>query len=356
MRIGNVNPKPLDKRRLSIWLSPRDLAQLVSIGIDHPDIRFEIVYGVSGNKRSWYDNSNAVRLGYQPQDDAERFADEILPAREAGRSPCGAVPGRALRGGRGSRQPGRRAPGGETMKLRVPEAACDTHMHFYDGVAAARPGTPNPGRFTVPMYRELQKKLGLERVVVVQPNAYGDDNRVTLDSLREIGHAARGVAVVKPDVSDAELERLTNAGIRAVRIMTLHGGMLGFEVMDAVMARVHPFGWHANIQLDGRELPKYEAQIRRLPGRFVIDHTGKFLEPVPLDSRGVRFTVEAGRHRPLLGQALGPLRNFEDRRSEVRGRRPIGQSAGRARARAHALGEQLAASLGARPIRPTTWS
>ena len=36
MRIGNVNPKPIDKRRLSIWFSPRDLAQLVSIGIDHP--------------------------------------------------------------------------------------------------------------------------------------------------------------------------------------------------------------------------------------------------------------------------------------------------------------------------------
>jgi uronate dehydrogenase len=53
MRIGNVNPQPIDKRRLSIWLSPRDLAQLVSIGIDHPDIRFEIVYGVSGT--TFYD-------------------------------------------------------------------------------------------------------------------------------------------------------------------------------------------------------------------------------------------------------------------------------------------------------------
>jgi D-galactarolactone isomerase len=50
--------------------------------------------------------------------------------------------------------------------------------------------------------------------------------------------------------------------------------------MDAIMARVHPFGWHANLQLDGRELPKHEAQLRRLPGKFVIDHVGKFLEPV----------------------------------------------------------------------------
>ena len=78
MRIGNVNLRPADKRRLSIWISPRDLAQLVVIGIDHPDIRFEIVYGVSGNKRSWYDNSNATRLGYKPRDDAEAWAEEVL--------------------------------------------------------------------------------------------------------------------------------------------------------------------------------------------------------------------------------------------------------------------------------------
>jgi uronate dehydrogenase len=84
MRIGNVNPLPIDKRRLSIWISPRDIAQLVSIGIDHPDIRFEIVYGVSGNTRSWYDNSNATRLGYEPQDNAEDFSREILAKEKPG--------------------------------------------------------------------------------------------------------------------------------------------------------------------------------------------------------------------------------------------------------------------------------
>jgi uronate dehydrogenase len=84
LRIGNVHPFPLDKRRLSIWASPRDIAQIVSIGIDHPDIKFEIVYGVSGNKRSWYDNSNAVRLGYRPQDDAETYAAETLAREKPG--------------------------------------------------------------------------------------------------------------------------------------------------------------------------------------------------------------------------------------------------------------------------------
>ncbi len=82
IRIGNVNEAPIDKRRLSIWVSPRDLAQLVMIGIEHPDVRFEVVYGVSGNRRSWYDNSNAERLGYRPRDDSEAFAEAILARNE----------------------------------------------------------------------------------------------------------------------------------------------------------------------------------------------------------------------------------------------------------------------------------
>jgi uronate dehydrogenase len=87
IRIGNVNPRPMDKRRLSIWLSPRDLAQLVSIAIDRPGIRFEIVYGVSGNRRSWYDNANAERLGYAPEDDSEGWAEEILSNTIPGADP-----------------------------------------------------------------------------------------------------------------------------------------------------------------------------------------------------------------------------------------------------------------------------
>jgi uronate dehydrogenase len=87
VRIGNVNPRPMDKRRLSIWLSPRDLAQLVSIAIDKPGIRFEIVYGVSGNRRSWYDNANAERLGYRPQDDSEAWAEEVLKNEKPGADP-----------------------------------------------------------------------------------------------------------------------------------------------------------------------------------------------------------------------------------------------------------------------------
>ena len=68
IRIGNVGEEPVDRRRLSIWISPRDLVQLMRIGLDHPEIHFEVVYGVSDNARAWYDNANAYRLGYRPED------------------------------------------------------------------------------------------------------------------------------------------------------------------------------------------------------------------------------------------------------------------------------------------------
>ena len=80
IRIGNVNPEPIDVRRLSIWISPRDLAQLVTIGLEHPDIRFEVVYGMSDNARGFWDNSNALRLGYAPEDASEHYAEAVIAA------------------------------------------------------------------------------------------------------------------------------------------------------------------------------------------------------------------------------------------------------------------------------------
>jgi D-galactarolactone isomerase len=183
-------------------------------------------------------------------------------------------------------------------RVVAPPGACDTHIHVYDAAAPRAPGTPMPGTFTVDDYLVVQRRLGLSRVVVVQPNAYGDDNALALAAIARLGAGARGVAVVRPDVADAELARLTAGGMRGLRIMTLNGGMLGFDVMDALMARVHAFGWHANVQLDGRALPRHEAQLARLPGRFVIDHTGKFLEPVVVEEepfRALLRLVDTGR-------------------------------------------------------------
>src|SRR5688572_28664694 len=95
MRIGNVNHTPIDRRRLGIWISGRDMAQLVTIGLERPKLHFEIVYGISDNKRTWFDNTNARRLGYRPQDKSEPYAKEILK-REG---PPGKLPADIFQGG-----------------------------------------------------------------------------------------------------------------------------------------------------------------------------------------------------------------------------------------------------------------
>lgn len=81
LRIGNLGDKPIDQRRLAIWLSPEDLVQLIRIGLEHPELRFEIFYGASDNERSWWDNHRAYDFGYRPTGRAEAFRDEALAAQ-----------------------------------------------------------------------------------------------------------------------------------------------------------------------------------------------------------------------------------------------------------------------------------
>lgn len=78
IRIGYADDRPVDRRRLSIWTSWRDLAQLVRIGLTHAQLRYAVVYGVSNNTRGFFDNEAAFRLGYRPQDDAEQHAAAVL--------------------------------------------------------------------------------------------------------------------------------------------------------------------------------------------------------------------------------------------------------------------------------------
>jgi len=77
MRIGTFRPKPLDRRMLSAWISRRDMIELTRCCIEAPNVHYEVVFGVSDNRRSWWDVGSARRLGYVSQDDAEAFAPEI---------------------------------------------------------------------------------------------------------------------------------------------------------------------------------------------------------------------------------------------------------------------------------------
>ncbi len=80
LRIGSfVTPdRPTEARQLLTWISHRDMVQLVRRCIDYPHYHFVVVYGVSNNLRSRWDNTNAKFLGYRPQDNSEVFAAEIL--------------------------------------------------------------------------------------------------------------------------------------------------------------------------------------------------------------------------------------------------------------------------------------
>ena len=81
LRIGNVAERPVDLRRMSIWLHPEDLVQLIRIGLEHPDIGYEIFYGASDNERAWWDNANAFRYGYRPKHRSEAHRDTALAAQ-----------------------------------------------------------------------------------------------------------------------------------------------------------------------------------------------------------------------------------------------------------------------------------
>lgn len=167
-------------------------------------------------------------------------------------------------------------------RLKAPPGACDCHMHVFDDRHAPAPtGSFRPPNATASEYRKVQGQLGLSRVVVVQPNGYGFDNTCTLAAVASLGPQARGIAVVRPDAPQSELQRLAAAGIRGVRYHMLGGGALGWDSIEPMAARVSQLGWHIQLQLDGRDLPGHEALLARLPGQLVIDHNGKFLEPVP---------------------------------------------------------------------------
>lgn len=164
----------------------------------------------------------------------------------------------------------------------LPRGACDCHVHIYeDGYPLAPTATFRPPAAPLAAYRGMQAALGLERVVLVQPTGYGFDNRCLLQALDALGAQGRGIVVVPTWITDAELDDLHAAGVRGIRFMMLPGagGALPWDALEPLAARIAPLGWNVNLQLDGRELPEFRARLERLPGKLVIDHTGKFLVP-----------------------------------------------------------------------------
>jgi D-galactarolactone isomerase len=181
-------------------------------------------------------------------------------------------------------------------KVTPPAGTTDCHMHAYFDASAhatdAKAAFPPVRHGSIDNYLLVQKRLGLSRAVVVQPSVYGFDNTPTLDAIAALGENGRGIAVVPPNVTDTELDRLTQLGIRGVRFFMLPGGALPWDCLPELAARVADFGWHVQLQTDGRHLANYAATLHALPCRLVIDHNGKFLAPVDIAHEGFRALLD----------------------------------------------------------------
>ena len=88
LRIGSFRSEPQDARQLSTWISPRDTVQLVQRCIEAPDFHFVVLYGVSANTRSRWNNPHAARIGYEPLDNAEAFAPRFAASNGDGTDPA----------------------------------------------------------------------------------------------------------------------------------------------------------------------------------------------------------------------------------------------------------------------------
>ncbi|WP_016905907.1 amidohydrolase family protein [Streptomyces xiaopingdaonensis] len=181
---------------------------------------------------------------------------------------------------------------------RLPSGAVDAHCHVFGPgdefpYAAARKYTPCDA--SKEQLFALRDHLGVSRNVVVQATCHGADNTAMLDAVRSAGGRARGVATVRPDVTDAELRRLDAAGVRGVRFNFLKRlvGAAPQDDLARIAARVAPLGWHVVLYFEAADLPELEGFFAALPTPLVIDHMGRpdVREPVsgPQFTRFLRF-------------------------------------------------------------------
>ena len=163
-------------------------------------------------------------------------------------------------------------------------------------------------------YRAVQQRLGLERVLVIQSSTHGTDHACLLDAIVRLGPGARGVAMVGAAVPDAELARLTRNGVRGARCLMTPGGVLSWNEVPNLSARIQEHGWHTNLQMRGGTFPERFDTIRALPGPVVVDHLGLFSRPIEPDHPEVQVLLrllDTGRvwvklSAPYGGGTMGP--------------------------------------------------
>jgi 2-pyrone-4,6-dicarboxylate lactonase len=200
-------------------------------------------------------------------------------------------------------------------RFRMPAGACDAHMHVF-GPENIYPHVPKP-HYTLPdgkleHYLELMPILGLHRFVIVQPSFYGTDNACLINALNKAGQQARGVVMFESDVSDSELDRLHEAGVRAVRLDLFKRAR---EPLSAIQnyvrqtaARVARLGWHLQFYVPGYVVRELIPFLATLEVDFVIDHMGYMLEEDGLKPSDFAALLELTRSGRCWLKLSGPYR------------------------------------------------
>ena len=158
----------------------------------------------------------------------------------------------------------------------VPPLACDCHMHVFGDPAAypvADIRSYTPQEASIEAWRNIAGPLGLRRVVVVQPSAYGADNRCIVDALGAVGSSGRGVAQIN---RATDLAALHTAGVRGVRLNPKSIGMKDVAGLRALInetaERVGPLGWHLQLYMDLAALPDIADVLGDSVVPVVLDH------------------------------------------------------------------------------------
>lgn len=172
-------------------------------------------------------------------------------------------------------------PAGSTRpRTRLPRGTVDSHHHIYDSRYPIDPKAPRrPTDATIADYRALQARLGFQRHVIVQPSLYGTDNRLLLDALTAFGTQARGIAVIRPDIADAELHAMDVAGVRGVRFNMSSPNGAPITAMQTVAARLQPLGWHVQVVAKPDRIVEHAALFNSLPVPIVFDHLAQIPAP-----------------------------------------------------------------------------
>lgn len=161
-----------------------------------------------------------------------------------------------------------------------PPGAVDAHCHVF-GPMAQFPFSAKakylPEDAGPDMLFSLRDRLGLARNVIVQASCHGTDNAATLHAIAASGGRARGVAVVDPDIADAELDALHEGGIRGIRFNFLKR-LVDDAPKDkflAVAQRIVRLGWHVVVYFEADSLAELRPFLAALPVPIVIDHMGR---------------------------------------------------------------------------------